>query len=186
LEIRGAGNVLGSSQSGHIAAVGIDLYTQLMEESIRELKGEEVSPEIDPEINLSVPAFIPDVYIKDINQRLVVYKRLASCMQDREVEEIGGELRDRFGRLPAAVSNLLRVITFKNFLRQFLITSVDWNGKEAILTFHPRAGGSLEKIMALIERDPERFRLSPELKLSIACEKRDWQEVMDEVKKLLQ
>jgi transcription-repair coupling factor (superfamily II helicase) len=186
LEIRGAGNVLGASQSGHIAAVGIDLYTQLMEESIRELKGEEVSPEIDPEVNLSVSAFIPDEYIKDVNQRLVVYKRLASCMQDREVEEIGEELSDRFGRLPVEVNNLLGVITFKNLLRRYLIASIDCNGSEIILTFHPHARDSLEKILALIESDPGRFRLSPELKLSVACEKRDWKEVMGEVKKLLQ
>ena len=186
LEIRGAGNILGSSQSGHIAAVGLDLYTQLMEETIKELKGEEISPEIDPEINLSIPAFIPEDYIRDVNQRLVIYKRLASCVYDKEVEEIKEELSDRFGNLPAAVSNLLKVITFKNFLRKFLITGIDYNFKRIMLTFHPLAKDSLEMILAIIESDPGRFGLSPELKFSIAHQARDWKEVMDEVKKILQ
>jgi len=185
LEIRGAGNILGTSQSGHITAVGLELYTQLMEETIKELKGEEITPEIDPEINLSLPAFIPEDYIVDVNQRLVVYKRLASCMDDHEVEEMREELTDRYGSLPVAVSNLLSVITFKNFLRKYLINEIDYNGREIILTFHPHAKGSLERILALIERDPQRCRFSPEMKLSIAHKARDWKEVMSEVKKLL-
>ncbi|KPJ59442.1 MAG: hypothetical protein AMJ42_01970 [Deltaproteobacteria bacterium DG_8] len=186
LEIRGSGNILGSSQSGHIAAIGLDLYTQLMEETIKELKGEEITPEIDPEINLSIPAFIPEDYIEDVNQRLVVYKRLAFCMYDRDVEEIREEMTDRYGNLPIAASNLLSVIMLKNLLRQFLINSIDYNGKEIILTFHPSAKDSLERILALIESDPRRFRFSPEMKLSVTYRARDWKEVMDEVKKLLQ
>jgi len=186
LEIRGAGNILGTSQSGHITAVGLELYTQLMEETIKELKGEEITPEIDPEINLSLPAFITEDYIGDVNQRLVVYKRLASCMDDREVKEIREELTDRYGSLPVAVSNLLSVIIFKNFLRKYLISRIDYTGKEIMLTFHPQAKGSLERILALIESDPKRFRFSPEMRLSIAHRARDWKEVMGEVKKLLQ
>jgi len=186
LEIRGAGNILGSSQSGHIAAIGLDLYTQLMEETVKELKGEEVSPTIDPEINLSIPAFIPEEYIGDVNQRLVIYKRLASCMDDREVDEIREELTDRYGILPPVVDNLLEIIAFKNFLRGVLVSCIDYNGKEIILTFHPQAKGPLEKILALIESNSKRFKFSPELKLSIAFKARDWKEVIDEVKKLLQ
>lgn len=121
----------------------------------------------------------------DVNQRLVVYKRLASCVNDREVGEIKEELTDRYGDLPVAAGNLLRVITFKNFLRQFLINSVDYNSKEVILTFHPLAKASLEKILTLIENDPGKFRFSPDLKLSFVCKARDWKEVMAEVKKTL-
>jgi transcription-repair coupling factor (superfamily II helicase) len=186
LEIRGAGNILGSSQSGHIAAIGLDLYTQLMEETVKELKGEEVPPAIDTEINLSIPAFIPEEYIGDVNQRLVIYKRLASCMDDREVEEVKEELTDRYGILPPVVDDLMEIITFKNFLRQFLVSSIDYNGREIILTFHPQARGSLEKILSLIESDSKRFKLSPELKLSIGFKARDGKEIMGEVKKLLQ
>ncbi|MCK5255212.1 MAG: transcription-repair coupling factor, partial [Deltaproteobacteria bacterium] len=185
-EIRGAGNILGSSQSGHIAAIGMDLYTQLMEETVKELKGEELAPVIDPEINLPVSAFIPEDYIGDVNQRLVAYKRLSSCMCDQEVEGIKEELNDRFGDIPQVVGNLLGIITFKNVLRQFLITSLDYNDSDIILAFHPKAKDSLKRILALIEGNPKRFRFSPELKLKIAYKKRDWKEVMDEVKKILQ
>jgi len=186
LEIRGAGNLLGASQSGHIAAIGLDLYTQLMEETIAELKGEERTPEIDPEIHLPLPAFIPEEYIGDVNQRLVVYKRLAYCSSDEEVEILRDELTDRYGKVPLVVDNLLRVIAFKNYLRQLLVSRIDYNGSTIILTFHPRAEGSLEKVLALIARDSRRYRLSPEMKLSIAFHADGGGEVIDEVKKLLQ
>lgn len=186
LEIRGAGNLLGASQSGHIAAIGLDLYTQLMEETIAELKGEERTPEIDPEIHLPLPAFIPEEYIGDVNQRLVVYKRLAYCSSDEEVEILRDELTDRYGKVPLVVDNLLRVIAFKNYLRQLLVSRIDYNGSKIILTFHPRAEGSLEKVLALIARDSRRYRLSPEMKLSIAFHADGGGEVIDEVKKLLQ
>jgi transcription-repair coupling factor (superfamily II helicase) len=185
LEIRGAGNILGTSQSGHIAAVGMDLYTQLMEETIKELQGEKLIPEIDPEVNLPIPSFIPEDYITDINQRLVFYKRLASCMDDTGVAEVKEELGDRFGPPPPTVSNLLSVITLKNFLRPFFITSIAYNGKEITLTFHPQAEDSLEKILTLIKSDPQRFRLSPDLKLSVAYTGGDWTGVVHEVRKLL-
>lgn len=185
LEIRGAGNLLGSSQSGHIAAVGIDLYTQLMEETMKELKGEAVTPQIDPEVNLSIPAFIPEDYIADVNQRLVLYKRLASCMDDISVEAVREELGDRFGPLPAMLSNLLSIITLKNTLRQFFITRLDYNGREIIITFHEQAQGSLDMILNLIETDPQRFKLSPDLKLTISYGGGDWKGVMNEVRQLL-
>lgn len=186
LEIRGAGNILGSSQSGHIAAIGMDLYTQLMEETVKELKGEERAPTIDPEINLSVSAFIPEDYIGDVNQRLVAYKRLSSCMCDQEVEEMKEELNDRFGDIPEVVDHLLRIITFKNRLRRYLITRLDYDNRDITLTFHPKANDSLDRILALIECNPKRFRFSPDLKLKIAYPRRGWKDVMDEVKKLLQ
>jgi transcription-repair coupling factor (superfamily II helicase) len=186
LEIRGAGNLLGSSQSGHISAVGLDLYTQLMEETVRELKGEDVIPVIDPEINLSIPAFIPEDYIENVSQRLVVYKRLTSCQNDAEVKEIEEELDDRFGSIPHEVYNLLRVISFKNFLRQLRITSVDYNGKEVILTFHSTAENTLDKILALIEKTPQRFKLTPEGTMRIGCAAGNWNAVIDQVKTLLQ
>ena len=186
LEIRGAGNILGTSQSGHIAAVGMDLYTQLLEETIRELKGEKFVPDIDPEIHLPIPSFIPEEYIADVNQRLVFYKRLSSCLDDAGVAEVHGELNDRFGPPPAPVSNLLQVISFKNFLRPFFITGINYTGREITLTFHPQAEDALGTILSLIESDPRRFRLSPDGKLSIAHTGNSWADVMQEVKKLLQ
>ena len=79
LEIRGAGTLLGDAQSGHIAAVGFDMYLQILEQAVQELKGEEVEEEVEPEIDLPIPAFIPADYVEDINQRLVFYRRLSSA-----------------------------------------------------------------------------------------------------------
>jgi transcription-repair coupling factor (superfamily II helicase) len=185
LEIRGAGNMLGASQSGHIAAVGLDLYTQLMEEAIKELKGETVVPDIDPEIALSIPAFIPEDYLSDINQRLLFYKKLASCPDDAGIDAVGDEMVDRFGKLPPPAANLLRVMHLKTILRRYLITRIAWRGKEIVLTFHPEAGHALDKILALIAGDPKRYRLSPQHQFTIVHHARDWQEVVDEVSRLL-
>src|SRR5438552_5851978 len=88
LEIRGAGNLLGKQQSGQIAAVGFELYQQMMEEAVGELRGEQVRTEVEPEIQLGIPAFIPESYIPDENQRLVVYRRLASIRGQSDLDEI--------------------------------------------------------------------------------------------------
>jgi transcription-repair coupling factor (superfamily II helicase) len=185
LEIRGAGNMLGASQSGHIAAVGLDLYTQLMEEAIKELKGETIVPDIDPEIALSIPAFIPEDYLSDINQRLLFYKKLASCPDAGGIDAVGDELVDRFGKLPPPVSNLLRVMHLKTILRRYLVTRIACRGKEILLNFHPQAEHALDKILALIAGNPRRYRLSPQLQFSIAHNAGDWQGVVDEVSRLL-
>ena len=177
--------MLGASQSGHIAAVGLDLYTQLMEEAIKELKGETIVPDIDPEIALSIPAFIPEDYLGDINQRLIFYKKLASCPDDGSIDAVGDELVDRFGKLPPPVSNLLRVMHLKTILRRYLVTRITCRGKEILLNFHPQAEHSLDKILALIAGNPRRYRLSPQLQFSIAHNASDWQGVVDEVSRLL-
>jgi transcription-repair coupling factor (superfamily II helicase) len=177
--------MLGASQSGHIAAVGLDLYTQLMEEAIKELKGETIVPDIDPEIALAIPAFIPEDYVTDINQRLLFYKKLASCPDGAGIDAVGEELIDRFGKLPLPVSNLLHVMHLKTILRKHLITRIACRGKEILLSFHPQAERSLDRILALITGDPKRYRLSPQLQFSIAHDCRDWRDVVDEVSRLL-
>ena len=106
LEIRGAGNLLGDQQSGQITAVGFELYTEMMEKAIQELKGEEVLPEVDPEIRLGISAYFPDNYIPDANQRLYFYKRLASLRSSQELDELKEEIRDRFGPYGTVVENL--------------------------------------------------------------------------------
>lgn len=185
LEIRGSGNILGTAQSGYIAAVGYDMYVQLLERAIKELKGEEVTPEIQPEINIKVPAYIPDDYIEDTNQRLLVYKRLASINSDEETEEIAKELIDRYGEAPPLVENLLEVVGIKNLLKEFLIAHLDYNGREIILSFDPDAEASLGKVLELIASDRERFRFSPDLKLRITFNNDNWKSILDEVKNVL-
>ena len=185
LEIRGTGNILGTSQSGHIATVGYDMYIQLLERTIKELKGEEVVYEIQPEVNIKVPASIPENYIRDTNQRLLVYKRLASVSSDEEAEEMRQELIDRYGKIPLLLENLMEVIEIRNFLKKFLITSVDYNGRQIILSFDPGAEASLGKILELVTSDQKRFRFSPDLRLSINFNNDNWRSILNEVRNVL-
>src|SRR5262249_42445614 len=110
LEIRGAGNLLGKQQSGQIAAVGFELYQQMVDEAVRELRGEQVQAEVEPEIQLGIPAFIPEGYVPDESQRLVFYRRLAGIRGQSDLDEIATELRDRYGPLPPLVDSLLRIM----------------------------------------------------------------------------
>src|SRR5881409_3490827 len=100
LEIRGAGNLLGAAQHGHIAAVGYDLYSKLLAEAVRELAGEPTAAAVEPMISVAVEGFLPDDYVPEVNQRLAFYKRLASAVSDAEVDDLRGELLDRFGPPP--------------------------------------------------------------------------------------
>jgi transcription-repair coupling factor (superfamily II helicase) len=107
LKIRGGGTILGASQSGHIAAVGYDMFLKLMESSISEMKGEPLQEDLEPEIHLPLSAFLPETYVPDIDQRLSLYRRLAKIGDLKELSELKREMTDRFGRLPEEADNLL-------------------------------------------------------------------------------
>ncbi|MDD4334071.1 MAG: transcription-repair coupling factor [Desulfotomaculaceae bacterium] len=109
LEIRGAGSILGAEQHGHIAAVGFDLYSRLLEKAVREAKGEETATVVETTIELPVEAYIPGRYISDTNQKVEIYKRLAGLISPADLSDLADELIDRFGDLPAPVLNLLAV-----------------------------------------------------------------------------
>lgn len=113
LKIRGGGTILGASQSGHIAAVGYDMFLRLMESSMAEIKGEPIFEPLAPEINLPLSAFLPENYITDIDQRLSLYRRLARMTDLKEIGSLKTEMEDRFGRMPDEANNLLLKIMLK-------------------------------------------------------------------------
>ncbi|MDD5525343.1 MAG: transcription-repair coupling factor, partial [Smithella sp.] len=118
LEIRGGGNLLGISQSGHISAVGYELYTELMEKTVREIKGEKTAEEESmPEIQLGISAFIPEEYVQDVHHRLVLYKRISLAENEEDIDQIRSELQDCYGKPPQSVDNLLQVINIRNYLK---------------------------------------------------------------------
>ncbi|MBV9870075.1 MAG: transcription-repair coupling factor, partial [Frankiaceae bacterium] len=129
LEIRGAGNLLGGEQSGHIAAVGFDLYVRLVGEAVAEFKGERVDELQEVRVDLPVDAHLPHDYIPGERLRLDAYRRLAGAQTDEEVEAIRAELRDRFGELPQEVENLLAVASFRAYARTFGVGEVASQGK---------------------------------------------------------
>jgi transcription-repair coupling factor (superfamily II helicase) len=186
LEIRGAGNLLGHLQSGHIAEVGFELYNSLLEQAIKELKGEEVRERVTPEIHLPIEAHIPPDYIAHDNQRLILYKRLAVLQGEEEVERIKGELEDRFGPVPQSLLNLLEVIRLKLWLSQFSVKRFELRDKRAVLAFAREGVISAEKMVQLIEREKERYKLTPDMKLIYTPEASDWRGVLAETRDLLQ
>lgn len=165
LEIRGAGDLLGARQAGNIAAVGFELYTELLEEAVCRLKGEEHTERVEPEINLRIPAFIPEDYVQDPNQRLVLYKKLAQSVSEDDVSEIMEELVDRFGVLPAAVSYLLEVMRLRVHLKSFLIRKLEFDGRRLIASFHEKTPVSPDAILSLIRQSPKKYQFTPDFRL---------------------
>jgi transcription-repair coupling factor (superfamily II helicase) len=185
LEIRGAGNLLGEQQSGQITAVGFELYTEMMENAVKELKGEEVVPEVEPEIRLGIPAYFPDTYIPDVNQRLYFYKRLASLRNTLELEELKEEIKDRFGPYISVVDNLFLVMNLRRVLKEFLVQQVSVSNGMVFLLFHAESPVKVEKLLELIHKQKNRFRLSPDGRLSFTPKSQEWQALIEEVVELL-
>ncbi|HEU4440134.1 MAG TPA: transcription-repair coupling factor, partial [Methylomirabilota bacterium] len=135
LEIRGAGNLLGAAQHGHIAAVGFDLYSKLLAEAVRDLRGEPAAERVDPMISVDVEALLPEAYVPEVNQRLALYKRLAEIERTEEIADARAELADRFGPLPEAVEALLGVVGLRVAARPLGIERIEAGGGRAVLTF---------------------------------------------------
>ena len=186
LEIRGAGNLLGPSQSGHIAAVGFELYTQLMEKAVRELKGEEVIEEITPEIHFHLPAFIPEAYVEDPGERLSLYRRLSLSRSDGELEMIREELIDRFGRIPKEVDHLLEVIKVKILLTRLSIKKFEETPSQFVLTFDESTRVSPQRVVDFVYQGEGKYRFTPDSKLVIEGWPDARQDPFGAAKKLLQ
>ncbi len=168
LQIRGAGNLLGQAQSGHLAEVGYELYLQLLEQSIREFKGEaREEPVPDPEIRLPVAAYLPEDYVPDIQQRLALYRRLSDRLTPETVQELEEELLDRFGPLPPEGRNLLEVVRAKHYLRHLGIKRLDLQDSLAVLQFARPERLHLDRLLGLLKKRPETFRLTPDQALRI-------------------
>ena len=139
LEIRGAGNLLGGEQSGHIEAVGFDMYMKLLEQTIKEMKGEEIEDEVRANVNLRVDLRIDESYIPDMNQRLTVYRRMAAVRTAPELDRLMDEVRDRYGAPPPSVLNLAEYASIRLLADSLRIESLDRDGQLVVLKFRPDA-----------------------------------------------
>lgn len=133
LEIRGAGNILGAQQHGHMAVIGYDLYVKMLNETIKKVKGEEIEDEIEVEINLSVNAYIPDTYIEEELDKIEMYKKIASIETKEDMEEVKEELIDRFSDIPKSVQTLLYIAYIKSMCKKLKIEKVTQNKNEISL-----------------------------------------------------
>ena len=150
LELRGAGNLLGGEQHGHIEAVGYDTYVRLLEESVRELKGEEVPLEIHATLNLGLDIRIPAEYIGDEAQRLRSYKRIAEIKDEEQAKRVSDELADRYGPPPDELQNLVRFALLKSLAERTGVESIERRQGFANIKFHQQSKIDLFKLMALV------------------------------------
>ncbi len=159
LKIRGGGTILGASQSGHIAAVGYDTFLKLMEEAMADLKGEVRVKPLEPEVNVSLSAFLPDDYIPDIDQRLGAYRRLARMRALKEIAAFKQELEDRFGPLPEPAENLLLKIMLKVLCRRAAVKRLDLTGGTLTLTFSSDHLSDPDPVLRFAASEPARCSL---------------------------
>lgn len=187
LDIRGGGNMLGTSQSGHVSAVGYELYTELMEKTIRELKGEPLpEDEIRPEINLGLSAFIPAGYMADEHQRLVTYKRLSMAASEQELSDIMDELTDLYGFVPPDAERLFDVIRIKHLLKTIKGKKMGYDGRNLFIFFHEKSPLDPAKLIELSRKKLKGLRLTPDYKLYLPAPNLTGDAIIREARGLLQ
>ncbi|MFA5072851.1 MAG: transcription-repair coupling factor [Nitrospirota bacterium] len=185
LETRGAGNLLGKQQSGHIAAVGIDLYTEMMEQAIAELQGEEQAATSDTIITMKASAFIPEDYIQDMSLRLAAYKEISSVNDEAQLAEIQESLVDRYGELPVPAHNLIKIMQIKCLAKEALLSRIDEGNGYLDLTFAPEAAISPNKVMHVIKKHKGMITYIPEYTLRIKSGDHSLDFAVDFLKKFL-
>ena len=185
MEIRGAGDMLGNRQSGTVTEIGFELYNQMLEETICRMRGEEMVERVEPEINLKVPAFIPEAYIKDPNQRLVVYKKLTQAENEEDVLDVQNEISDRFGKYPLATAYLFEIMKLRIMLKRLLARQIDYDGKQVIISFHPATPASPDTIIAMMRSEPKRYQFSPDYRLTCLVRGTAFEDIIDTARKVL-
>ena len=154
LELRGAGNLLGGEQHGHIDAIGFDLYCQMLERTIEEMRLGAELPEVQTHINLRVTVKIPESYIPDETQRLTTYKRISSLKIDSEIEDLRGELEDRYGELPAEVESLMDYVRLRLLAERVLVRSIERERDGIAIKFHEKTPIQPQKLVELVSTTP--------------------------------
>jgi len=175
LDIRGAGNLLGEEQSGHIKEVGFELYQQMLEEAVASLKAGIAEPVADrwsPQITIGMPVLIPEDYVPDLSVRLALYRRLADVEDEREIDGFAAELVDRFGPLPDEVKYLLDTVAIKALCRRANVAKIETGPKGAVLSFRDDRFANPEGLVAYIREQGPAARVRPDMKVVLF---EDWE-----------
>ena len=186
LEIRGAGNLLGKQQSGHIAAIGLDLYMQMVEQAVQRLKGHTVEEIPDPTLQLPVSAFIPDSYVADPHQRLSLYKRLTACNQVGELALLHGEIQDRYGPPSEPVERLLEVMQLRVHAKRLRLVSIEVHHQSATIVLSPKTSLPEQAVHRLMDQLKKRLRFLSPLSFEIHLRTQDWPSMFSELNAILQ
>ncbi len=172
LEIRGAGNILGEAQTGHIAEVGYELYVKMLEEAVNELRSEELGAPIDPEIKSTTSAWLPDTWIPDPTQRLMAYKRLAAVRDEEELAQVVDRMVDRFGRMPLPALALVETLELRVMAIELGVAKVEQGPAIVAFTLHPEGRLQADALLGLVNRRASLWRLSPGMVLMRALDRR--------------
>jgi len=166
LELRGAGDILGGEQSGTVASVGFDLFCQMLEDTVNELRGEEVVHEVDPELSSDVSALLPEDYVSDVGVRLSLYKRLAGAVDEAHVGEMAEEMENRFGPPPEDARRLVQLMSLKTELRRLRVLGCEAHARS--VTLHLREDTPLDpsRITELVRAARSPYRLTPDMRLT--------------------
>lgn len=186
LELRGAGNILGDNQSGHVNSVGYELYMDLLNEALAEAKGEPLTDrELDPEINLRIPALIPDSYIADIRIRLSYYKALADISSQEDLDRIEDDLKDQFGDIPEPVINLMGLMLIRKQCKDLGVRDISAGLKNISLIFTERTKLKPETAIQLAMRENKKYSITPDQRLNVRLNNITWASVYEELNYLL-
>jgi transcription-repair coupling factor (superfamily II helicase) len=166
LEIRGAGELLGERQHGTVATVGFETYAKILEEAVAELKGEPITRELDPEVNVDVPAFLPDDYLPDTGQRLDFYRRLAQARDEDDVRATLDELVDRYGPLPDEAKLLGEVMIDKTLVRRLGARGYELSAARMVLVLGEDARLDPAKVLKMVQSKGSRWKLTPDMRLA--------------------
>ncbi len=186
LEIRGAGNLLGAQQHGHIAAVGFDLYSKLLAEAVRELQGEATVVSVEPVVSVNVEGFLPEDYVSEVNQRLALYKRLAGAHTAGEVADLRAELADRFGPLPPPADQLLDIVGIRVAARALSVERLEAGEGRVLVTFAPSTPLDPQRLVGVIQRSRGRLQMKREFTLEASIRHGEWPSVRDSLLALLE
>jgi transcription-repair coupling factor (superfamily II helicase) len=186
LEIRGAGNLLGKQQSGNIGAIGLELYTHMLEQAVREVRGEAAEPEVEPEIQLGIAAYVPEQYVPDVSQRLMLYKRLAGIRGVPDLEGIRDELLDRYGPIPPLVDTLMRLMTLRRRLKDLHVSQARRRGDGVVFDFAPSTPLQVSRLLEFIRGSKGRLKLVSGSSLLVEPAATDHDGVIEELDSVLQ
>ncbi|MCB0392076.1 MAG: transcription-repair coupling factor [Bdellovibrionales bacterium] len=185
LELRGAGDFLGEEQSGHINAIGYEMYMELLENAIREQKGEPIGNEdVDPEINLKIPALIPDDYIPDIRVRLNYYKALSQIISEEDLDHFEQEIHDQYGKLPEPLINLMGLMLIKSLCKELKIKDLTQSRVGVSLTFYENNKLNIDEVLRLCQKENKKYSLTPDSRLVIRLKEVTWPRVLEELNQL--
>ncbi len=185
MELRGAGNLLGSEQSGNASLVGFDMFVQMLDQAVSELKGEQAQQEVDPELSIELEHYLPEDYIDDIGLRLSLYRRFATALDEQAVDELADEMEERFGAPPPPARDFVRVMSLKPLLRDLRVLGCEAELKRVAL--HLREDTPLDpaRLMPLVATPGAGWGLSPDMKLTRRYRDDESGDAVDRVRSLL-